>query len=261
MTALPLPFRLRLRPQSALALGLPGIAAEGPGGGGLPLVAIVLLEPHDEDDAPELEPVDAVEAFGALMPQAYCFSLEEGKEELVEAYLRSGAPRAGVAPRVSAGDRPPRRGGRSARGAARRVSGRPRLGASEWLLVVRMACWRGALPLLRRAVSLDRLVRVVASPRQCQRDPAREELIARVGARLWRSAPGPCLERSLAIYRQLGLAGTAPQLAIGVAREDGAVIAHAWVVVDGAALLEPADPAGEYGVAVAFDPHGRPTMT
>lgn len=87
VTALPLPFRLRLRPQSALALGLPGIAAEGPGGGGLPLAAIVLLEPHDETYAPELEPVDAVEAFGALMPQAYCFSLEEGKEALVEAYL------------------------------------------------------------------------------------------------------------------------------------------------------------------------------
>ena len=84
---LSLPFRLRLRPRSARALGLPGIAAEGPGGGGLPLAAIVLLEPHDEDDAPEIEPVDAVEAFGALMPQAYCFCLEEGKSYLVEAYL------------------------------------------------------------------------------------------------------------------------------------------------------------------------------
>jgi hypothetical protein len=87
VTALPLPFRLRLRPRSALALGLPGIAAEGPGGGELPLAAIVLLEPHDDEDAAELEPVDAVEAFGALMPQAYCFSLEESKEQLVDAYL------------------------------------------------------------------------------------------------------------------------------------------------------------------------------
>lgn len=136
------------------------------------------------------------------------------------------------------------------------MSGRPRLGVAEWLLVVRMAVWRAALPLLRRAVSLDRLVRALASPRACRRDPAREELIVRVGGRLWRSAPGPCLQRSLAIYRQLGLAGAAPQLAIGVAKEDGAVVAHAWVLLDRAALLETADPAEEYGVAVVFDERG-----
>ena len=35
------------------------------------------------------------------------------------------------------------------------------------------------------------------------------------------------------------------------------MIAHAWVVVDGVALLEPIDPAGEYGVAVVFDEHGQ----
>ena len=39
------------------------------------------------------------------------------------------------------------------------------------------------------------------------------------------------------------------------------MIAHAWVVVDGVALLELADPVGEYGVAVTFDAHGRSTMT
>ena len=85
--ALALPFRLRLRPQSARALGLPGVAAEGTGGGELPLTTIVLLDPHDETDSPELEPVAAADAFGALMPQAYCFSLDDGKEALVQAYL------------------------------------------------------------------------------------------------------------------------------------------------------------------------------
>ena len=54
-----------------------------------------------------------------------------------------------------------------------------RLNASGWLLVVRMACWRVTLPLLKRALSLDRLVRLVASPRQRRRDPAHEELIVR----------------------------------------------------------------------------------
>lgn len=87
VTAWTLPFRMRLWPESAAALGLPGVAAAGQGGSELPLEAVVLLEPHDEDTAPELVPVAAAEAFGALMPQAYCFSLEEGKEQLVEAYL------------------------------------------------------------------------------------------------------------------------------------------------------------------------------
>lgn len=136
------------------------------------------------------------------------------------------------------------------------MSGTPRLGASGWLLAARLAGWRVALPLLKRAVSLERLVRALAAPRARRRDPAREELIARIGARLWRSAPGPCLERSLAIYRQLGLAGAAPQLAIGVAKDQGAVVAHAWVLLDGRALLETEDPAGEYGVAVVFGERG-----
>ena len=136
------------------------------------------------------------------------------------------------------------------------MTGRPRLGALEWCLVGRMSVWRAGLPLLRRTVSLDRLVRSLAATPGRRRDPAREELIARVGGRLWRSAPGPCLERSLTIYRQLCLAGASPQLAIGVARAEGAVVAHAWVLLDGKALLETADPAEEYGVAVVFDERG-----
>lgn len=82
-----LPFLLRLRPDSAASLGLPAVAAEGQGGDVLPLEAIVLLEPHDDERAPVLECVAAAEACGALMPHAYCFSLEDGKEALVEAYL------------------------------------------------------------------------------------------------------------------------------------------------------------------------------
>lgn len=136
------------------------------------------------------------------------------------------------------------------------MNGHPHLGAGEWLLVVRMACWRPVLPLLKRAVSLERLARMMASRRDRRRDPVREQLIARIGARLWRHAPGPCLERSLAIYRQLGLAGAAPRLAIGVAKDGGAVVAHAWVLLDGTALLEAEDPAGEYAVAVLFDERG-----
>ena len=136
---------------------------------------------------------------------------------------------------------------------------RPPLGPAGWLLVARMAGWRLALPLLKRAVSLDRLVRLTASPRGRPRDPRREELVVRIGARLWRSASEPCLERSLAIHRQLGLAGAAPRLALGVGSDAGTVIAHAWVLLDGVALLEQDDPAAEYGVAVVFDERGLRT--
>lgn len=123
--------------------------------------------------------------------------------------------------------------------------------------MARMAAWRLALPVLKRALPLDRLVRLGAAPRRRPRDARREQLVARAGGRLWRSAYGPCLERSLAIHRQLGLAGAQPRLAIGVGKDGGKVIAHAWVLLDGVALLETADPADEYGVAVVFDEHGR----
>lgn len=137
------------------------------------------------------------------------------------------------------------------------MSARPPLGPAGWLLVVRMAFWRATLPLLKRVVSLERLVRLIASPRARLRDAGREQLISRVGARLWRSAPGPCLERSLAVYRALGLAGATPRLAVGVAGEDGAVVGHVWVLVDGAPVLEQSDPAAEFGVVVTFDESGQ----
>jgi hypothetical protein len=125
-----------------------------------------------------------------------------------------------------------------------------------WLLVARMAGWRLALPLLKRAVSLERLVRLTASPRNHARDPHREELVVQIGGRLWRRSYGPCLERSLAIHRQLGLAGAAPLLALGVGTDAGAVIAHAWVLLDRAALLEQSNPAAKYGIVVVFDERG-----
>ncbi|CAN5667130.1 hypothetical protein BH18ACT13_BH18ACT13_01590 [soil metagenome] len=85
--ALTLPFRLRLRPASAAHLELPPIAEQGDGGERLPLAAIVLLEPGAADgDQPRSVLVAPTEAVGALMPHAYCFSLEEAKEALVRAY-------------------------------------------------------------------------------------------------------------------------------------------------------------------------------
>jgi hypothetical protein len=90
--ALTLPFRLRLRPASAAHLEVPPLAEQGEGGERLPLAAIVLLEPRATDDhPPRSEQVAPTEAVGALMPHAYCFALEEGKEELVRAYAALSA--------------------------------------------------------------------------------------------------------------------------------------------------------------------------
>lgn len=128
---------------------------------------------------------------------------------------------------------------------------------SGTLLALRMAGWRVALPVLKHRMSLDRLVRLSASPRTRQRDHEREALVIRIGARLWSSASGPCLERSLAIHRQLGLGGAEPSLSIGAARDDRAIVAHAWVTLDGVVVLEPDGGQDDYGVVVRFDSHGR----
>jgi hypothetical protein len=90
--ALTLPFWLRLRPASAAHLELPPLVEKGDGGEQLPFAAIVLLEPRAVDGSrPSSEPVAPAEAVGALMPHAYCFALDQGKEELVRAYAALSA--------------------------------------------------------------------------------------------------------------------------------------------------------------------------
>lgn len=84
--ALTLPFRLRPRGGPADATPSPEAAAGGAGGDSLPLAAVVVLAPA-EVEAPQAERLGAADAFGTLMPHAYCFALEERKEELVDAYL------------------------------------------------------------------------------------------------------------------------------------------------------------------------------
>lgn len=111
------------------------------------------------------------------------------------------------------------------------------LGPWGWLLVVRMAGWRLALSVLKRLMPLERLVRLTASPGARQRDLGREELAVRVTARLWRSSEGPCLERSLALHRELGRLGARPELVLGMSRVDSRLVGHAWVVVDGHPLF------------------------
>ncbi len=78
----PVPFRLRLREGSRHLARGDEVVEAGPAR----LAAIALLEPHGGDRPSTLEPVAPADAFGALMPHAYCFALNEGKEQLVRAY-------------------------------------------------------------------------------------------------------------------------------------------------------------------------------
>jgi hypothetical protein len=84
----PLRFSLRLRPGSAKFLDEPERGAAIDPGEPRPIAAIVILEPDpDGANTPTLEPWSHTglggDVVGALLPQLYCFSLEESKQRLV----------------------------------------------------------------------------------------------------------------------------------------------------------------------------------
>jgi Transglutaminase-like superfamily len=134
-----------------------------------------------------------------------------------------------------------------------------RLGPSGWLLVGRMTLWRLALPVLRRTLTTERLVRLVAAPRSHSRDPDRELLVLAVAGRLWRRSHGTCLERSLAAYHALGRIGASPLLVLSATHDPGGIVGHAWVEIDGRAVLEATDPRARYTALIEFDAAGRPS--
>src|SRR5437868_4286960 len=58
-------------------------------------------------------------------------------------------------------------------------------------------------------------------------------------SKLLRIADRDCLQRSLLLYRFLCAAGADPELVVGLHEQDGKIIGHAWVLVDGKGLVEP----------------------
>ena len=126
---------------------------------------------------------------------------------------------------------------------------------AAWALLARMVLWRTALPVLTRALPLERVVRMLARPRT-RPHPAGQKLAIRAAGRLWRKADAPCLQRSLALYRELGGLGADATLVCGLAHEGGELVGHAWVELDGTPLLEPADPRERYETVLAFDSEG-----
>jgi len=86
-------------------------------------------------------------------------------------------------------------------------------------LLARMLFWRVVLPVAKRFVTTERLVRFLAAPGNGVRSTRGEEMAVRLAGRLWRSSEGPCLERSLALYHELGRLGAGPEIVLGIGRE------------------------------------------
>jgi hypothetical protein len=116
-----------------------------------------------------------------------------------------------------------------------------------------MTAWRVALPVLRRLIPFDRLVRMTADPRTTPVDRERVTIVVKIGGRLWRDSAAPCLERSVCIHRELGLAGASPTLVLGLAPDHRG---HAWVELNGHALLEPTPPGLRFQELMRFDAAG-----
>jgi hypothetical protein len=123
------------------------------------------------------------------------------------------------------------------------------------LLVGRVFGWLCVLPVLKRSLALDRLVRLMWLPPRGARDPVREQRTISTVARLSRASGGNCLERSLVLYRYLARGNADPRLVVGMARPDE-YLGHVWVAVDSRPLLETQETLEAYAEVVRFGRDG-----
>ena len=129
-------------------------------------------------------------------------------------------------------------------------------------LLARMLAWWVALPVLKRATPLSRLVRLAQlDPRRTTRDPGREAKVAALAAWLFkarpRSARDNCLERSLVTYRYLGRLNAAPELVVGVGVSEDETLGHVWVTVDGRPVHDDRESLDRYETVAVFTSDGR----
>jgi hypothetical protein len=128
-----------------------------------------------------------------------------------------------------------------------------------WLLA-RMLAWRAVLPLLKRRVSLPTLARLMWRKPRARIRANHADRIPDLVRRVYRDSRDGhtdiCIERSLLTYRFLSAAGANPQLVIGIRGRGSSMIGHAWVVVDGEPLFEPAASLVEYATFFSFGRDG-----
>lgn len=132
----------------------------------------------------------------------------------------------------------------------------------DLLLAVRMAGWRLAMPVLKWALPLPGLVRLMwPEGRRSASEADRQRIVTLVHA-LYGPRGGRlldnCLERSLVTYRFLAEAGADPQLVVAVSDARGAVRGHVWVTVDGKPMREDDEPLEEFVPMVSFGRGGMP---
>lgn len=134
---------------------------------------------------------------------------------------------------------------------------------SRTWLALRMAPWALAMPILKRALPLPALTRLMWSSRSGgPQGPAREQAIAKAAwwasrVQAWRF-PNNCLERSLVTYRFLALAGADPRLVLGMKRGETGLMGHTWVTVDGVPVQDQPGWIDQFRRLVEFGPDGIP---
>ena len=120
------------------------------------------------------------------------------------------------------------------------------------------------LGLLKHVVPLRWLARWAWCPAAGPRD---RELERRLAARVLRLSQlvglpdRDCLQRSLLLYRVLSRAGADPTLVAGFQRVNGRIIGHAWVVVDGCAVIESEANVLKFLPTLGFGSGGAPLTT
>jgi hypothetical protein len=134
---------------------------------------------------------------------------------------------------------------------------------ADLVVLIRMAAWPLALPMLKRRLPLPALARLMwAQPRTGPRDLERERRTSALARRLYRfrivARDDNCLERSLLTYRFLARLNANPQLVAGVRMGDEGVLGHVWVTVDGEPVGESADALEIFSPVVVFGAGGVP---
>jgi hypothetical protein len=116
-----------------------------------------------------------------------------------------------------------------------------------------------AFLILKHFVCLQTLARWAWCEPTRPRTPSHDVVIVERMRRLSKvlRVSGDCLPRSLLLYRELSKQGADPHLLVGFIGAGSSLIGHAWIVVKGEALLEPADMLADVVQVCEFGPHGQ----
>jgi hypothetical protein len=111
------------------------------------------------------------------------------------------------------------------------------------------------LPLAKRVLPFERLARLMSCDARGRHTREQEPVMIRLASRLTRFSGSNCLERSLILYRFLGREGADPTLVLGMGRgASGRHLGHAWVLVNGAPVIDSPTELSSYEPVLAFGP-------